>query len=101
MGLIAELTGLQARCGYLGESDLRELAGRLRLPLYRIQEVVSFYPHFRRTPPPRAEVALCRDLCCFLAGAGGWSARAPGGAGPLGGRGGAVFGSPAIRRGTG
>jgi len=75
MGLIAELNQLQTRHGYLRESDLRECAARLRVPLYRIQEVVSFYPHFRTTPPPRAEVALCRDLCCFLAGGERWSAK--------------------------
>jgi NADH:ubiquinone oxidoreductase subunit F (NADH-binding)/NADH:ubiquinone oxidoreductase subunit E len=75
MGLIAELNQLQAHHGYLSEGDLRALAERLRLPLYRIQEVISFYPHFRRTPPPRAEVSLCRDLTCFLAGARAWGAR--------------------------
>jgi NADH:ubiquinone oxidoreductase subunit F (NADH-binding)/NADH:ubiquinone oxidoreductase subunit E len=75
MGLISELNRLQASYGYLRESDLRELATRLRLPLYRLQEVVSFYPHFRNTPPPRVEMALCRDLCCLLKGGRTWGAR--------------------------
>ena len=75
MSLIAELKRLQAEHGYLREGDLRELAERVRVPLYRIQEVTSFYPHFRQTPPPRTELTLCRDLSCFLAGAQPWGAR--------------------------
>ncbi|MGH7545232.1 MAG: NAD(P)H-dependent oxidoreductase subunit E, partial [Gemmatimonadota bacterium] len=35
--------------------------------------VSSFYPHFRRTPPPRAEIHVCRDVACFLAGAPRWA----------------------------
>ncbi|MBI4589180.1 MAG: NAD(P)H-dependent oxidoreductase subunit E [Candidatus Rokubacteria bacterium] len=75
MSLIAELNRLQARDGHLREEDLREAAERLRVPLYRIQEVVSFYPHFRTSPPPRAEVSLCRDLPCFLADGDSWGAK--------------------------
>ena len=52
MSLIAELNRLQAERGYLREEELRDASERLRVPLYRLQEVVSFYPHFRTTPPP-------------------------------------------------
>ncbi|MBI4240747.1 MAG: NAD(P)H-dependent oxidoreductase subunit E, partial [Candidatus Rokubacteria bacterium] len=75
MSLIAELNRLQARHGYLAEEPLRELARQLGLPLYRIQEVASFYPHFRLAPPPRSEVLLCRDLSCFLAGGDTWGVK--------------------------
>ena len=75
MSLIAELYRLQAEHGYLREEDLRAAAERLRVPLYRFQEVVSFYPHFRTTPPPRVEVALCRDVSCFLSGGEAWGAK--------------------------
>jgi NADH:ubiquinone oxidoreductase subunit F (NADH-binding)/NADH:ubiquinone oxidoreductase subunit E len=54
--------------GYLRDEDLRALGARLNVPLYRIEGLVSFYPHFRRTPPPRVEVAVCRDVSCRLAG---------------------------------
>lgn len=74
MSLIRELSRLQTHHGYLREEDVRELAERLHVPLYRIQEVISFYPHFRLTPPPRTEVLLCRDLSCFLAGGEAWGA---------------------------
>ncbi|MBI4512729.1 MAG: NAD(P)H-dependent oxidoreductase subunit E [Gemmatimonadetes bacterium] len=75
MGLIAELYRLQEAHGYLRDEDLQELSERRRIPLHRIGEVVSFYPHFRRTPPPRPEVLLCRDLPCVLAGGDAWRAQ--------------------------
>jgi NADH:ubiquinone oxidoreductase subunit F (NADH-binding)/NADH:ubiquinone oxidoreductase subunit E len=75
MSLIAELTRLQAERGHLSDDDLKEVSERLRVPLYRIQEVVSFYPRFRRSPAPASEVLLCRDLSCFLAGGEAWGAR--------------------------
>ena len=68
MELIGELIQLQEQRGHLRREDLRALSERVRVPLYRIEEVVSFYPHFRLTPPPKAEVGVCRDLSCFLNG---------------------------------
>ncbi|MBI3969964.1 MAG: NAD(P)H-dependent oxidoreductase subunit E [Chloroflexi bacterium] len=68
MGLIRELYALQERTGWLSPDVLRDLAARQRVPLYRLQGLVSFYPHFRTEPPPRAEVAICRDLSCHLRG---------------------------------
>ena len=39
----------------------------MRRPLYEIEGLVTFYPHFRTAPPPASEVAVCRDLSCRLA----------------------------------
>jgi NADH:ubiquinone oxidoreductase subunit F (NADH-binding)/NADH:ubiquinone oxidoreductase subunit E len=69
VGLIRELYVLQEREGWLSPDALGELAAHQRVPLYRLQGLVSFYPHFRSSPPPRAEVAICRDLSCHLRGA--------------------------------
>ena len=66
MRLIGELYRLQAEHGYLRDEDLKALASRLRVPLYRIEEVISFFSHFRRTVPRKTEVAICRDLSCHL-----------------------------------
>lgn len=66
MNLIEELAALQAEHGYLRDDDLVALAARVRAPLYEIQGLCSFYPHFRRTPPARFEVRACRDLACWL-----------------------------------
>jgi len=66
MNLIEALQDLQARHGYLREADLRELAARERVALHEVQATASFYPHFRRTPPPRLVVSVCRDLPCAM-----------------------------------
>ena len=66
--IVSELTLLQERDGWLSESGLRDLAARLRLPLYRLESVSTFYTHFRRSPLPERELAVCRDLPCALAG---------------------------------
>ncbi|MFQ5698053.1 MAG: NAD(P)H-dependent oxidoreductase subunit E [Myxococcota bacterium] len=70
MTLIQELSALQDLHGYLREDDLRSLSTRLRVPLSEVQGVISYYPHFRRTPPPRVTVAVCRDAGCHLRGGG-------------------------------
>lgn len=75
-GIIERLSALQHEKGYLRDEDLRELSERLNVPLYQLQGLASFYPHFRRTPPPRALVTLCRDVSCRLAGGAGWCERA-------------------------
>ncbi len=68
MNLITELKAIQHRCGFLPEEELRAFAQRTSTPLYRIEAVASFYPHFRRTPPPVVEVKVCADLSCHLYG---------------------------------
>jgi formate dehydrogenase beta subunit len=69
--IVQQLTQIQRRRGWLPEDELRELARRMHTPLYRLEEVSSFFPHFRRAPPPRVEVKVCRDMSCHLAGAAG------------------------------
>jgi len=68
--LVHELTLLQERDGWLSEPELEALAKRLGLPLHRLESVSTFYTHFRRTPPKRVEVAVCRDLSCEMARGG-------------------------------
>jgi len=67
--LVQELYRIQNRLGWLPEGELRALAARCRVPLYRLEEVSSFFPHFRRQPPPEIEVKICRDMSCHLRGA--------------------------------
>ena len=63
-----ELRAIQHRHRYLPAEELRALAARLQLPLYQLQSVASFYPHFYLEPPARAEVRVCSDMSCHLNG---------------------------------
>ncbi|MDA1195200.1 MAG: NAD(P)H-dependent oxidoreductase subunit E [Planctomycetota bacterium] len=68
MNLLQQLHDLQAHHGWLSDDVLRTFSAETHVPLFRLQEVASFYPHFRRAPPPRATVAVCRDVACHMAG---------------------------------
>jgi len=63
-----ELRAIQRDYGYLPQDAMRAAAERLDMPLYRLQSVASFFPLFFLTPPARAEVRVCRDMSCHLAG---------------------------------
>src|SRR5512145_1704970 len=65
-----ELRAIQQRHRYLPADELRALADRMDVPLYYLQGVVSFYPHFFLQPPARAEVRVCDDMSCHLNGGG-------------------------------
>ena len=69
MSLIAALNQLQEQHGYLSPQVLRDLSVERNVPLYAIQAVVSFYPHFRTRPPAASRIGVCRDMACHLAGA--------------------------------
>ncbi|MEJ2370295.1 MAG: NADH-ubiquinone oxidoreductase-F iron-sulfur binding region domain-containing protein, partial [Gemmatimonadales bacterium] len=43
-------------------------SSRLGVPLYRLEGLVSFYPHFRTEPAPPVTISVCRDMSCHLAG---------------------------------
>jgi formate dehydrogenase beta subunit len=67
--LIPRLNEIQARHGWLPREELVALAREARRPLYEIQGLISFYPHYRNEAPAApAEVAVCRDLSCWLEG---------------------------------
>ncbi|HEY2410952.1 MAG TPA: NAD(P)H-dependent oxidoreductase subunit E, partial [Pirellulaceae bacterium] len=66
--IVHQLNQIQSRFGYLPRESLVALGERLAVPLYRIEEVVSFFPHYRKTPPPELEIHVCRDMSCHLRG---------------------------------
>lgn len=73
--LIDDLKEIQERHGWLPAAELDAFSDRTNTPLYRIQSVAAFYPHFRLTPPPVGEIRVCTDLACHLRGASGVLAR--------------------------
>lgn len=66
--LIPRLRSIQESHGYLPREKLESLATDLDLPLHRIHEVVSFFPHFRLSPSAPVQIRVCRDLACHHAG---------------------------------
>ena len=66
--LIPALTAIQREHGWLPREALEQLARDVKRPLYEIEGVVSFYPHFRREPPAKIALHVCHDLSCWLHG---------------------------------
>jgi formate dehydrogenase beta subunit len=66
--LIPALNAIQRRVGWLPREELVALSREVRRPLYEIGGLISFYPHFRTTPPKTVQLAVCHDLTCWLHG---------------------------------
>ena len=67
--LIPPLNAIQREHGWLPREELVRLSRETRRPLYEIEGLISFYPHFRTAAPPTVEVTVCHDLSCWLHGA--------------------------------
>ncbi len=66
MELLRDLMRLQEERGFLDDEVLRQFAKERCVPLYRLEGLVSFYPVFRRSPPPKTMVHVCRDVTCAM-----------------------------------
>lgn len=69
--LIERLRKIQHDFGYLPDAELTALARELEVPLYRLQELASYYPSFRQeyNKPAELEIRVCRDMTCHHRGA--------------------------------
>jgi len=67
--LIPMMQDVQAECGYLPQAELKELSGKLAVPLARIYSVATFYASFRLMPKGDHTIQLCMGTVCFLKGA--------------------------------
>ena len=67
--LIPALHAIQERVGWLPREELVALSREVHRPLYEIEGLISFYPHFRTTAPARVTLRVCHDLSCWLRGA--------------------------------
>ena len=67
--LIPALYAIQERVGWLPREELVTLAREVHRPLYEIEGLISFYPHFHTAAPKPVTVHTCRDLTCWLRGA--------------------------------
>ncbi|MCX6968115.1 MAG: NAD(P)H-dependent oxidoreductase subunit E [Verrucomicrobia bacterium] len=59
----------QEHFGYISEETILWIAEKLELQPIAILELVTFYPMFRRTPPGKHHIRVCKTLSCALAGA--------------------------------
>ncbi len=66
--IISAMLRIQDEYGYLNRSELERFSEESNVPLYRIQEIISFYPQFRFSRPAKVQVKVCRDMACHLAG---------------------------------
>ncbi len=67
--LIPALQAIQDRVGWLPREELVALSREVHRPLYEIEGLISFYPHFRTDPPQKVTLHVCHDLSCWLQGA--------------------------------
>jgi len=58
----------QHKYGYLVKSEIERICDQVGEPLNVIQDVISFFPHYRLTPPPKCDIQICRDMSCRLRG---------------------------------
>jgi NADH:ubiquinone oxidoreductase subunit F (NADH-binding)/NADH:ubiquinone oxidoreductase subunit E len=66
--LVPVLQQIQHEFGYLEPTALKTYSERSGVPLYRLQAVASFFPHFHLTPPKKLTLRVCRDMACHMAG---------------------------------
>jgi len=67
--LLEVLHAVQAALGYVPDGAVTLVAQGLNLSRAEVHGVVSFYHYFRRTPPGKHVVSLCRAEACQSMGA--------------------------------
>jgi NADH-quinone oxidoreductase subunit E len=55
--------------GYITPETVESVADLLGLPRSEVESVLSFYTMFRRRPPARCRLQVCRSLACAMKGA--------------------------------
>ncbi len=67
--LLPVLHDLQDRLGHIPPEAWAPVARALRLSQAEVHGVLSYYAHFRRTPPGRRVIQVCRAESCLACGA--------------------------------
>jgi formate dehydrogenase subunit gamma len=74
--LLPILHDIQGRLGYIPPDAVPDIARALNLSRAEVHGVISYYHHFRQTPPPRHVVRLCRAEACQARGSEALAAHA-------------------------
>lgn len=67
--LIMVLHRIQNKFSYVPREISFEVAKRLKVPLARIYEVITFYNYFKLEAPGKHVVSVCLGTACYLKGA--------------------------------
>ena len=67
-GLLPLLHAIQDALGHVPRDAVAPVADALGLSRAEVHGVLDYYHHFRRVPPARHSVALCRAEACLAAG---------------------------------
>ena len=62
------LRRIQEDRGWIAEEDIDGLAAYLGVPRIQIEEVLSFYTQYRRSPVGRWHLEVCRNVSCSMRG---------------------------------
>jgi NADH:ubiquinone oxidoreductase subunit F (NADH-binding)/NADH:ubiquinone oxidoreductase subunit E len=65
--LLRKLSQIQHDRGFIDDESLLEISSSVKVPLYHLEGLVSFYTYFRRVPPARVSIQICRDIACKMA----------------------------------
>src|SRR5690554_6654622 len=74
--LMPILHGIQDEIGYVPEDAVPLMAEALNLSRAEVHGVITFYHHFRTTPPGRHKLEICRAEACQAVGANQLAAHA-------------------------
>ena len=66
--IVARLTEINKRLGYIPRTEVDQLAKELRLPAAKIFGAATFYSLFSVTPRGKHVVRFCEDAPCHVAG---------------------------------
>jgi formate dehydrogenase subunit gamma len=67
--LLPTLHAIQDAVGFIPPGAVADIAARFNLSRAEIHGVVTFYHHFRTTPPARHTIRICRAEACQSMGA--------------------------------
>jgi len=62
------LRRIQEDRGFIAEEDIDGLTAYLGVPRIQIEEVLSFYTQYRRSPVGRWHLEVCRNVSCSMRG---------------------------------
>ncbi len=66
--VIAVMHRIQEEYDYLPEYVIRELAGKLGMPVIELYRIATFYKHFSLTPKGRHKIVTCSGTACHVRG---------------------------------